>query len=100
LSKRLSGKRFGQTEVQNLDLSLRCHFDVGRLQVTVDDAFLVSRFEGFCDLLEEKQCLIDTYSPTTDLLRQSLAIHEFQDQEVHAVRLFEVEECGDVGMIQ
>jgi hypothetical protein len=53
LSREFRHKRFGQSEVQNLDPSFRRDFDVGRLQVTVNDAFLVSGFEGLCDLLSK-----------------------------------------------
>ncbi len=53
LSRGIRHKRFGQSEVQNLDPSFRRDFDVGRLQVTVNDAFLMSGFEGLCDLLSK-----------------------------------------------
>ena len=38
-------------EVQHLHGAVRAHLDVGRLQIAMDDALLVRRFERFGDLL-------------------------------------------------
>ena len=48
----LRSEDLGQPEIEHLDLALRRNFDVGRLQVPMDDAFLMSGFEPLGDLLE------------------------------------------------
>ena len=42
-----------QAEVEDLHLACRRDLDVGRLQVAVNDALLVRRFERFGDLMRE-----------------------------------------------
>ena len=49
----LADKGLGKTEVQNLDDPLRSAHDVRRLQIAMDDAFLVRRPETLGDLYEE-----------------------------------------------
>jgi hypothetical protein len=42
--------RLGQTEVEHLHLAARRELDVGRLEIAMDDAFLVRRLERVGDL--------------------------------------------------
>ena len=51
--------RLGQTVVEHLDRAVGPQFDVGRLQVAVNDPLLVCGFEGLGDLLRDGACLID-----------------------------------------
>ena len=48
---------FGETEVENLDDALRRDLDVGRLQIAVDDATLVSGIEGVDNLTRDREGL-------------------------------------------
>ena len=56
-------QRLGQAEVQHLHGAVRPHLDVGGLQIAVNDALLVRRFERFGDLLRDRQRLVDRDRP-------------------------------------
>ena len=55
--------RLRQAEVQHLHRAVRSHLDVRRLQVAMDDALLVRRFERLGDLLRDGQRLVDRDRP-------------------------------------
>ena len=54
--------RLGEAEVQDLDLAVRRHLDVGGLEVAVDDALLVGFLQGLRDLPRDRQRLLDRKS--------------------------------------
>ena len=58
--------RLGQPEVYYLDLSLWRDFDVGRFQVTMDDAAFMGRFQRLSDLDEQRQRFFDRQATTVD----------------------------------
>jgi hypothetical protein len=47
--------RFGQPEIEDFDCACRRDLDVRGLQIAVDDAFLVRRFQCFGDLPRNRQ---------------------------------------------
>ncbi|GMR23951.1 MAG: hypothetical protein BMS9Abin37_2431 [Acidobacteriota bacterium] len=49
---------FGDTEVQDFDVALGRHHDVGRLQVAMHDLLLMGRIDGFGDLDPEPEQLV------------------------------------------
>jgi hypothetical protein len=63
-------------------------FDVGGLQIAVDDALLMRGFEGVGDLLGDRQHPVDRDRSARDPLRQVLAFDELHDQRANAVGLF------------
>jgi hypothetical protein len=48
-----------QPKVQYLDTALRRDLHIGRLQIPVDDAFLMCGFQPFSNLAADTQSLID-----------------------------------------
>ena len=64
-------ERFREAEVEHLHRAVRPHLDVGRLQIAMDDALLVRRFERFGDLLRDRQRLVERDRPARDAVRQS-----------------------------
>ena len=56
---RVAGPGLGETEVEHLDLPVRRHLDVRRLEVAVDDALLVRLLERLGDLLRDGDRLVD-----------------------------------------
>ena len=50
-------ERLGQTEVEDLRLAVACQRDIGRLEVTVHDAFLVCSLQGIGYLPRDRQRL-------------------------------------------
>jgi hypothetical protein len=51
--------QLGEAEIENLNRAVRLDLDVGRLQVAMDDAFLVRGFQSVADLPGEGQSFLD-----------------------------------------
>ena len=81
----IGGKGLGQTEVQYLDLHVGCHLDVGWLQVPMDDALSVRRFEGFRNLKSQLVGFFDRDGATFQGFSQRVAFDEFEDEEARTV---------------
>jgi hypothetical protein len=62
--------RLREAEVQYLYYPIGAHFDVGRLEITIDDALLVRRFERLDDLLGDRECLIEWNGSARDALSE------------------------------
>ena len=65
----------------------------------MNDAFLMRGFEAFSDLDEQGDGFIEWNRTLCDALCQRLAFHQFHDDKLLAVVLFEPMECGDVRVI-
>jgi hypothetical protein len=74
--------------------------DVGRLQIPVDDALLVRRFECARDLPGDGHRLVDRNGPLPDAVRQRWAVDELHHQRLRGARSLETVNDGDVGMIE
>ena len=59
LDGRSGFERFRQAEVEHLHGAVVAHLDVGGLQIAMDDALLVRGFERFCDLLRDRERLVE-----------------------------------------
>ena len=70
------------------------------LQVAVDDALLVCRFEGVGNLLRHRQRFIDWNRPLRDAVGKRRSLDQLQDEGVHAGGLFEAVNGGDVRMVE
>ena len=90
------GKRLRQSEVQHLHLAVRRDFDVGRLQVAVDDALLMRGFEGFGDLQGQFQRFLDRDRTGFYPIRQRFAFDQFKDKEVCSAGFFQPVNGGNV----
>ena len=66
----------------------------------MNDPLLVRRFEGFGDLLRDRQRLVDRNRPARNALRHVLTLDEFHHQRTDTVGFFETVDLRDVGMIQ
>ena len=51
--------RLRQPEITHLPGAIFADFDIRRLQITMNDALLVSGFEGFSDLRANRQRFVD-----------------------------------------
>ena len=92
--------RLGQPEVEHLHGAVRPHFDVRGLEIAMNDALLVRRFERLGDLPGDLQPLVDRDWPSRNPLRQVLAFDEFHHQRTGTVGFFETVDVRNVGMIQ
>ncbi len=70
---RFGAQRFGETEVQHLRPAVGTDFDVRGLEVAMNDALLVRRFEPLGDLLRDGHRLVNRDRAVRDELRQVLA---------------------------
>jgi hypothetical protein len=77
--------RLGQTEVQYLDGAVAAHLDVGGLQIAVDDALLVCRFERLDELSGDGQRFFDRHRPLCQAIRERRPLDELHHQRLHAV---------------
>ena len=71
--------RLGQTEVENLDLAVLVDLDVGRLQITMHDAALVSCIQAIGDLTEEVDRVVDAQRSSGESLSQGLSLDQLHD---------------------
>ena len=60
---------FGETEVQDFDRPVGAHLDVRGFQIAMNDPLFVRRFEGFRNLLRNRQRFVDGDRSTRDMLR-------------------------------
>ena len=90
----------GQAKVEHLHGAVRADFDVGGLQVTVDDPLLVRRLQRLRDLLRDRQRVVEGDLSARDPLRQVLALDQLHDQGTDAARFLQAVNVGDVGVIQ
>ena len=59
------------SEVERLDGAVGAQFDIGRLEIAInDDAVIVRGFEGFRDLARDRQRFIDRDGTAFDPLRE------------------------------
>ena len=66
----------------------------------MDDAPLVRRFEGLRDLRRDCERLVDRDRAGRDAAIQTLAVHEFEHEELLAVGFIETGDGADVRMIE
>ena len=96
----LEGYHFGQTEVQDLGDAAFDNEDVCRLDVAVDDALLMRRFEGVRDVDGDFDHSIDGKRAFLNQLFQRPAIQELHGDEGTAAFFGDLINGADVGMIQ
>jgi hypothetical protein len=68
--------------------------------MSVDDAFLVRRLQGFGDLHEAGKSFVYRNPTSLEPFGQRFAFHELHHQKSNAVRFFQTMNRGDIGMVQ
>ena len=114
---RFGDHRFGEAEVEDLDAARLGQRDVVRLQIAVDDAFLMRGFQRVHDLPGDSQRVLESDRPARrapagrrgaprDPIGQGAAFSQFEHDELRAVALrrsrtlFEAENRRDVRVIE
>ena len=92
--------RLGEPEVEHLDRAVGPDADVGGLEVAVDDAGLVGRFQRLRDLQGDGDRLVDRHRPPSDHLVEPLALDKLHDQDVALVEVLEGVQGGDVRVVE
>ena len=91
---------FGESEVQDLDLSTAVEEDVGRLQIAVDDSLRVSGLERIRHLDRHRDELSDVDRSSPHLLEKGLTLEKLHDDEVRALVLFDCVDSADTRVVQ
>ena len=89
-----------QSEIQHLHCAIRPQLDVRGLQIAMDDALFVRRFQRFGNLPGDRQCLVERDRPLRDAVGERRAFDQLHHESADAVRPFEAIDLRDVGMIQ
>ena len=72
--------------------------DIGGLQIAVDDALLVRRFERVRDLPRYSHASFERYRPARDAVSQRLAVDQLEHQGLHTIGMLRVRKsrrCAD-----
>ncbi len=75
-------------------------FDVGRLQVAVNNAVLVSVLERFRNLLCDRQRFFQRDRASLDPVGERRPFNQFHHQRTHAPAVFEAVDGSDVGVVE
>ena len=75
-------------------------FDIRGLQIPMDDAFFVRRFDALGDVDEQGDRFVHRHWTAGDPFGERLAFHELHRQELPATRFLQSVKRGDVGMIE
>ena len=89
-----------QPEIEDLDPPVPCHEQVFRLDVTMDDALVVSAGQTACDLPAELGRFAGANGALGQTLAQCLAFEKFRHDERRTVVRAEVVDREDVGVGQ
>jgi hypothetical protein len=102
---RLRASRFGgvqhlrQPEVEHFHAAVRRHFDVGGLQIAMDDTPFVRRFQRLTDLPRDGERVVDHERPARDDVGERLALDQLENDCDHRVALFEAVDRSDVRVV-
>ena len=91
---------FARPKSRTLTVPSSRDLDVCRLQVPMDDALFVRRFEGLGDLTREPQRFVRGNRTARHALGQRLSRDQLHDQEVAAIGGVESVQRGDVRVIE
>ena len=87
-------------EVQYLDDAVRGDLDIGRLQVSMNDPFLVRGIQRIRDLHRDAKRLGHGQRSLGQPFRQRRPLNQFEHQTAHAIGLSDAVDRGDVRMIE
>ncbi len=92
--------RLRQPEVEHLDLAVRRDLDVGRLEIAMDDAALVRRFERVGHLPGDGERLGNRERAGLEAIRERVAFDELHHEEMTPGGFLHSVERGDVRVIE
>jgi len=72
-----SFERFGEAEVQDFDLTLWSDLHIGWLKITMDDAFFMSCFERFTDVLGNIESFVNWNRTPCNTIGERLPFYKF-----------------------
>ena len=97
-----ASRAFGQPEVQHLHRAVLADFDVGGLQVPMDDPLLVRGFERLGNLLGDREGLVDRDRPARNPIGERRALDKLhhEGRACTPSAFFEPVDLGDVRMVE
>ena len=93
-------QRLAQPEVQHLDGPVALHLDVGGLQVAMDDAGLVRRFQSVRELRGDGEHLVGRHRSPGDARFQRRTLDQLQHQRPHAAVFLDAVDLCDVRVVE
>ena len=93
-------QRLAQPEVQHLDGPVALHLDVGGLQVAMDDAGLVRRFQSVRELRGDGEHLVGRHRSPGDARFQRRTLDQLQHQRPHAAVFLDAVDLRDVRVVE
>jgi hypothetical protein len=92
--------RLSEAEIEHLHGAVVAHLDIGGLQIAVNDAALVSLFDGVRDLARDAERLLHRQRAAADALGEILAVHELHDERVRGPLCFDAVDLRDMRVIE
>ena len=92
--------RFRQAEIEKLDGALLRHLDVGWFEIAMDDPALVRDLQRLCDLLRNRQRLVQGNRTALEPIRQRRTLDQLQHERAHASEIFEAVDRGNRRVIE
>ena len=89
-----------QTKVQYLHGPVVLDFDIGGLEIAMNDAPIVRRRERLGDLIGDRKRFIERNRSAFETVCECRSVHELEHERVHASRVFETVDGGDARMIE
>ncbi len=89
-----------EAEVQQLHAPVRGHHDVGRFEISMDDAFVVGRREGIGDRNGQVEELGEQKPLGRNLLVEAHTVHALHHQNAPALELLDTVDGHDVGVVE
>ena len=93
-------RQLRKAEVEDFDRAIVANLDVRRLQIAMDDALLVRRFERVGDLPGDLQGFGESDWSPRDAIGQRRPLDEFHREKRTARCVFQSVDLRDVGMVQ
>ena len=101
----MSVRRFCQPEVQDLHIAIKSQRDIRRLEIAMNDPFIVSGMERLGDLARHGQRFVHREWSAHDTIGQRRALDELHDERTYEVSAFggtflKAVQLRDVWMVQ
>jgi len=93
-------QHLGETEIQNLHVTVVRQHDVGRLQIAMHDAGVMRGAQSGGELQQDGRRVCDTDGPALDPLAQRLALVKRHGDEQLAFPVADLVDRGDIRMIE
>jgi hypothetical protein len=92
--------RLREAKVEHLHRAIRPQFDIGRLQVAVNDAAFMRRFQRLGDLSRDGHRFLQSHRSLRDPIGERQPIDKLQNERARTAGVFDAVNMRDMGMIE